>query len=241
MKTGGMGCQRTSVTGWKFPAAAHPRGSRAVQLFNEETMTRSVAARVLLALTLLISTAVGIAVAQDQAPSTQPAATGATASAAPLLQYSLPPDKLAKAYALYLVNGVLYFAAGLWSIVVLCLMLRSRFGARLRNWAERVSRRRFVQAAVVMSLFVLVMEVAQFPLRYLQRTHQHQVRPLGTKLGIMVRRLGQRAAAGLHLRQRPGLDSVRGIAPQPAPLVVLLLAGADPDRRFRDVSCAGVD
>ena len=126
-------------------------------------MTRALAARVLLVLTLLLSTALGIAAAQDQTPSTQPAAAAAADSSAPLLQYSLPPDKLAKAYALYLVNGVLYFVAGLWSIVVLWLMLRSRFGVRLRSLAERVSRRRFLQAVVVMSVFAIVMELVQLP------------------------------------------------------------------------------
>jgi STE24 endopeptidase len=126
-------------------------------------MTRSVAARALLVVTLLLSMAHGIAVAQEQTPDAAPTATSAADSSAPLLQYSLPPDKLAKAYALYLVNGVLYFVAGLWSIVVLWLMLGSRFGLRLRRWAERLSRRRFLQAIVVMSAFAIVMELAQLP------------------------------------------------------------------------------
>jgi len=81
----------------------------------------------------------------------------------PLLQYTLPPDKLQKAYALYLLNGTLYFVTAGWSLLVLCLMLRTHFGARLREWAERASRFRALQAVIVMSLFVLVLALAQLP------------------------------------------------------------------------------
>jgi Zn-dependent protease with chaperone function len=89
--------------------------------------------------------------------------TAQTLASHPLLQYSLPSDKLAKAYALYLLHGTLYFVTTLWGFVVLWLMLRSRFGARLRDIAQRISRRRFVQAVVVMSLFMIVVSLAQLP------------------------------------------------------------------------------
>jgi STE24 endopeptidase len=125
-------------------------------------MSRSAWCRVLLLAVLLLLAASGSAAAQG-ADASAPAATASPTSSGVLLQYSLPPDKLEKAYALYLVNGVLYFVAGLWSVVVLLLMLRTRFGVRLRTWAERVSRFRLVQAVVVMCLFVLAMEIAQLP------------------------------------------------------------------------------
>jgi hypothetical protein len=83
-----------------------------------------------------------------------------SANSQPLLQYTLPPDKLQKAYALYLLNGTLYFVTAGWSLVVLYLMLRTRSGARLRDWAERASRFRVLQAVIVMSLLVLVLELA---------------------------------------------------------------------------------
>ena len=75
----------------------------------------------------------------------------------------MPSDKLAKAYALYLLDGALYFATSLWSLLVLWLMLRFRFGASLRNWAERASRRRLVQAVMVMSVFVIVLQLSMLP------------------------------------------------------------------------------
>ena len=101
----------------------------------------------------------------------------------PLLEYSLPPDKLTKAYALYLLDGTLYFITTFWSFVVLWLMLGTRFGAHLRAWAERASRRRFVQAVIVMSLFVLIVELTQLPFDM----YQHHV---GLKYGLSIQHWG---------------------------------------------------
>jgi len=101
--------------------------------------------------------------AAAQPPATSASGGSATVSTTPVLQYSLPPDKLSKAYALYLLNGTLYFVTTIWAFVVLWLMLRMRFGVRLREWAQGASRRRFVQAVIVMSLFVLALELTQLP------------------------------------------------------------------------------
>ena len=98
------------------------------------------------------------ALVQENSPTAADAA-----SSHQLLQYSLPPDKLEKAYALYLITGTLYFVTTAWTFLVLYLMLQTRFGARLRDWAERTSRFRILQAAIVMSLFVLVLQSAQLP------------------------------------------------------------------------------
>jgi len=80
-----------------------------------------------------------------------------------LLQYTLPPDKLQKAYALYLLNSTLYLVTTAWGLLVLYVMLRTRFGVWLRNLAERASRVGLIQAAIVMSLFVLALQLAQLP------------------------------------------------------------------------------
>jgi len=87
----------------------------------------------------------------------------ATEVAQPMLHYSLPPSELAKAHALYILDGSLYFITTLWGFVVLWMMLRTRFGVRLRDWAERSSRRRFAQAVMVMCLFTLAIELTQLP------------------------------------------------------------------------------
>ena len=116
-------------------------------------------------------------------PPPSSATTSASTSARPLLQYSLPPDKLAKAYALYLLDGVLYFVTAAWGLLVLWLMLRWHFGPRLRTWAERASRRRFLQAVIVMSLFVVVLQLTALPFD----VYEHHV---SLKYGLSVQHWG---------------------------------------------------
>src|SRR5581483_1144071 len=53
-----------------------------------------------------------------------------------ITQYSLSPDLLAKAHALYTVRTTLYFLETAWGILVLIGILRFRIGARLRDLAE---------------------------------------------------------------------------------------------------------
>ncbi|MGA2904709.1 MAG: M48 family metallopeptidase [Candidatus Korobacteraceae bacterium] len=107
----------------------------------------------------------------------------ASAPSHPLLQYSLPPDKLAKAYVLYLLRGTLYFVTTVWGFLVLWLMLRKRFGRRLGDWAQRISRYRLVQAVILMSVFVLALELAQLPFDILE---QH----ISLKYGLSVQHWG---------------------------------------------------
>jgi len=96
-------------------------------------------------------------------PEPDPQTASASASSHQLLQYTLAPDKLQKAHALYLLTGTLYFVITAWMFLILYLMLQTRFGMRLRDWAERASRFRVLQAVIVMSVFVLVLELAQLP------------------------------------------------------------------------------
>ena len=90
-----------------------------------------------------------------------PAVTNAPASE--LLRYTLPPDKLAQAYALYHIDVSLYFVTTLYLFFVLWLMLRTRFGARLRDFAERASRFWLVRCTIVIAGVVLTMELLRLP------------------------------------------------------------------------------
>ena len=83
-----------------------------------------------------------------------------------------------------------------WTFLVLWLMLRMRFGVRLRDWAERLSRWRVVQAVIVMSLFVVVLELTQLPFDIHRHHVEPQLRAVGAALGIVVRGLGQEPPAG---------------------------------------------
>lgn len=138
-----------------FSLAAAAEGKHA------DGRSRRLLAPALLLLFFLLAVAAVSSRATDFAPAA--ADEAAQQASQPLIQYSLPPDKLSQAYALYLLNGTMYFVTTLWGFIVLWLMLRGRFGVRLREWAERASRRRFLQAAVVMVLFTLVVEVTQLP------------------------------------------------------------------------------
>ncbi|MGH9636710.1 MAG: M48 family metallopeptidase [Candidatus Angelobacter sp.] len=78
--------------------------------------------------------------------------------------YTLPPDKLAKSKALYDLRGKLQIIDTVWSFVVLLGILYLGIGARYRDWAERVSKYRFVQALIFVPLFLLTLTVLGLPL-----------------------------------------------------------------------------
>jgi len=130
-------------------------------------------------LTLMVVLCAGIILGSPAAQQDFPTAV----SSHQLLQYTLPPDKLQKAYALYLLTGVLYFVTTAWILLVLYLMLRTRFGVGLREWAERGSGLRVAQAFIVMSLFVLVLELTQLPFD----SYQHHI---SLKYGLSVQHWG---------------------------------------------------
>lgn len=92
---------------------------------------------------------------------------GAFAQNAPssgtITSYTLPPDKLAKAHALYLIDVWLYFASTLYSFVVLWLILRWHWTVKFRDFAERVSKNRFLQALIVTPLFIGVVSILLLP------------------------------------------------------------------------------
>ncbi len=163
------------------------------------------------------------------------------ASSQPLLQYTLPPDKLEKAYALYLLNGTLYFVTTAWGLLVLYVMLRSKFGVRLRDVATRVSRFQIVQAAIVMSMFVVVLELLQLPFDAYEHHVSLKYGLSVQHVGILVRRLGEVPAAGVSFCQHRGMDSLLRATPQPAPLVVLLLVGGHSHSHICDLHRADLD
>ena len=49
----------------------------------------------------------------------------------PITQYSLPPDKLAKAHALYTVRTTLHFAETIYGLILLLFVLRFQLGAQV--------------------------------------------------------------------------------------------------------------
>ncbi|HLK46511.1 MAG TPA: M48 family metallopeptidase [Bryobacteraceae bacterium] len=79
-------------------------------------------------------------------------------------QYTLPPDQLALAirysHALYW----LHFLGAFLAIAVLIAILATGLAGKLRDWAERVSRRRLIQTALFVPALLLVNDVLNLPI-----------------------------------------------------------------------------
>src|SRR5512146_213040 len=95
--------------------------------------------------------------AQAASPSPASAASSDTNTSAPTSEYTLPPDKLAKAKALYDINGTLRIVGTVWGFVVLLGILYLGIAAKYRDWAEKASRYSFVQAMIAVPLFLLTL------------------------------------------------------------------------------------
>jgi STE24 endopeptidase len=104
-----------------------------------------------------------------QAPASSPTATNSAAM--PVTEYTLPPDKLAKAKALYDVRGKFRVLGPLYYLFLLWVLLRFGIAARLRDIAERTHRLRVVQAAVFVPLLLLVLAFLELPVSM----YQHHV------------------------------------------------------------------
>jgi STE24 endopeptidase len=79
-------------------------------------------------------------------------------------EYSLPPDKLAKAEALYTTRTVLYLFGMVFGIVVLCVLLKLRVGPVLRDLAERASKNSFAQTLIFVPLLTLLIAIISLPI-----------------------------------------------------------------------------
>ena len=79
-------------------------------------------------------------------------------------EYSLSPERHGKAVAYSRARYRLHFAYAAWQVVLLMGILRLRIGPKLRDLAERTSRKRFVQALVFAPLLVGLVGVLTLPL-----------------------------------------------------------------------------
>ncbi len=96
----------------------------------------------------------------------QAAATASdTVSTSPkVTAYTLPPELDRKARLLGQISFWGQIVGFFYSVFVLLLVLRWRLAARFRDWAERVSSRRFVQGLIFSPLIVLTIGVLGIPL-----------------------------------------------------------------------------
>ncbi len=78
--------------------------------------------------------------------------------------YTLPPEKLRLAQALFRTRTVLYFAGAVWSILQTIFLLAFRVPPRLRDIAQRTSRNRWAQCFLFTLLLLFIMAALNLPL-----------------------------------------------------------------------------
>jgi Zn-dependent protease with chaperone function len=100
-----------------------------------------------------------------------------------LPDYSLPPDKLAKAEHLASVHVTMHFADEAWGVVQLVLLLWLGGIAWMRDRAVRAGKNRWLQGYVFLLLFLVVSTLLELPLDL----YSHH---LSLKYGLSVQRWG---------------------------------------------------
>ena len=85
------------------------------------------------------------------------------AEAAPITHYSLPTKKEREAVQLARTGRRIFLGEFITETVVLLLLFSSGWAAKFRDWAERASRRRIVQAAIFWPLLLLTLDAALLP------------------------------------------------------------------------------
>jgi Zn-dependent protease with chaperone function len=80
-------------------------------------------------------------------------------------QYTLSEDRYEKAVAYSRSGYTLYFVSYFVSIAVLLLLLRLGVAARFRDFAERVTGRRWLQAFVFVPLLIVTSDIFDLPIR----------------------------------------------------------------------------
>ncbi|MGD9905005.1 MAG: M48 family metallopeptidase [Vicinamibacterales bacterium] len=85
------------------------------------------------------------------------------AQEAPITEYRLPPDALARSEALYRTTIAMTVVGTVYGLALLVALLYGRVAPRYRDLAERVSRRRFVQALVFVPLLLVTIDVLSLP------------------------------------------------------------------------------
>jgi STE24 endopeptidase len=86
------------------------------------------------------------------------------AAPARISAYTLPPELYRKAHRLYQTRFAIRVISTFYGIFVFWLLLQAKWAARFRDWAERVTSKRFVQVLIFTPLLVLAVWLLQLPL-----------------------------------------------------------------------------
>lgn len=108
----------------------------------------------------------------------QDAAT-ASGTRATRIEYSLPPDKLQKAHALYVQDKTFQILEPVYGFLVLLGLLYFGVVARFRNFAESKTGRVWLRGMIVLPLFVIAASVLTLPI---DAYHHHVSREYGLSI-----------------------------------------------------------
>lgn len=125
-------------------------------------------------LLLLLTLAFPSVVASQGEPAPQQEETPTAAAPSPfaekelpakevVTEFTLPPKKREQAIAYRGARYRLYFFGFIYGIVILLVVLGFRLAPKFRDWAERTSQRRFLQALVYVPLLLLTLAVLGLP------------------------------------------------------------------------------
>jgi STE24 endopeptidase len=140
--------------------------------------------------------------ASPQSPSTPSASAqpGATATDSPsssstapahsqtkIAAYTLPPDLYRKARNRSRIGFASRIIGFFYGLFVFWFILRRKFSAKFRDWAEKVSRNRFVQALIFTPLLVITIGILEIPLdlfdEWVLKLYRISVQPWPSWLG----------------------------------------------------------
>jgi Zn-dependent protease with chaperone function len=111
--------------------------------------------------------------AQSGAVASTPSPVPSSAQSQPqskITAYTLPPELYRKAHNRGRIGFATRIIGVFYGLLVLWFILRRKFAAKYRDWAETVSRNRFVQAFVFTPLLVLTIGVLQLPIDLFQES-----------------------------------------------------------------------
>jgi len=117
-----------------------------------------------IAVVALLSVLCVPAVSQPTPGSARADSAGASGAPASRIEYTLPPDKLQKAHALYVQAETFQILEPLYGIAVLLGILYFGVAARFRDFAERKSRSVWVRGSIVLPLFVATAAAMSLPI-----------------------------------------------------------------------------
>jgi Zn-dependent protease with chaperone function len=112
---------------------------------------------------LLVLSMLTAATAQTQTATPSPDSAIAMPSETVITEYSPPPDNAAKSEAYRDALHFHFFGNTFYGFLVLLLILWWRLGPKYRDWAERVSSRRFLQVVIFAPLLLLTVAILNLP------------------------------------------------------------------------------